>query len=609
MRNDADLLRLIELSRTGLEPGSPATAGRLLDALVPHVADLPDDVLSSMVGAATHLAGWAAGLQARAAGELVQRSEGFTGFEEATTTVSGELRETRRTAREVTVRATAGLRHPVVIDRLTAGHIDAPRADALLLAGRSLTDPQRAEAIELFLPIAPERSAAWLKNEMRKFARTVNPTQESMTAVRSRAVFHDVCQDEMGVITAFLPAVDSAAVWNVVDDLAHQMRRGDDSRTLPQLRADVLTSIVTGRLVPENRDLRSGRAEGSGSGDELGGTGRSGGASQPGSTAQSGSTGRSGSIGQPGSTAHATSRVAPGSARTVTDLDSPHPGSPTDADTAYDLAVTHERLDDERARWPIVRLTPTRPVVRVTVPLDALHTHAHQEPAIDAATDGTTTRTGVAWLDGFGPLTTASAAQVAFDPDSTWHRLVTDPVTGILTDYSTHTYKPPRRLADAVRLRDATCRAPGCQTDARWCDLDHIAPYDTELSPTPGQPGQTRAENLHVLCRTHHRLKTSYGWRVHRDPVTGVTHWTAPTGRHYAKAANITDPLSPEPTSTRRLVAALTGAPSASKARDVEDPKTGPAKAGPASDGHGAAPESPDSPSGIRYHPSNEPPF
>ncbi|GAB4086598.1 hypothetical protein GCM10028784_32280 [Myceligenerans cantabricum] len=506
MQDGSRITRLVEISRSGLEHARPATAGTALDALAEHIADLPDDVLAGMVRTAASLAGWVAGVQARAAGELTRRSQGFTGFEETTTMVSGELRETRRTARVITVRAAAGLHHPAVIDHLSTGRIDAPRADALLLAGRSLTDPQRAEAIERLLPIAPERSAAWLANEMRKLARTLDPGRERKAAAESRAVFHDVCEDEMGTVTAFLPAVDSAAVWGVVDDLAQQLRRTEDTRTLGQLRADVLTSIVTGRLVPEHRDLDD-------------------------------------------------------------DLDDDHQGE----------------------RWPTVRLTPTRPVVRVTVPMDALRSLDGRTPPfgraaatndapdadapgavapevvapeVDAPQPGSETDLpgGAAQLDGFGPVSAITAARVAFDSDSTWTRLVTDPVTGILLDYSTRAYRPPKALADAVRLRDATCRGPGCQTDARWCDLDHIDPYDARRAPVPGDPGQTRADNLHALCRTHHRLKTRYGWQVHRDSATGITCWTAPTGRHYLKTPTSADP---EPTSFKEYVNARLAAPPA----------------------------------------------
>ena len=65
---------------------------------------------------------------------------------------------------------------------------------------------------------------------------------------------------------------------------------------------------------------------------------------------------------------------------------------------------------------------------------------------------------------------------------------------------------------------------PGCQVDARSCDLDHIEPYNPN-----GPPGQTSPSRLAALCRRHHRAKTSGLWRYFRLP-TGGYQWTGPGG-------------------------------------------------------------------------------
>ena len=57
-----------------------------------------------------------------------------------------------------------------------------------------------------------------------------------------------------------------------------------------------------------------------------------------------------------------------------------------------------------------------------------------------------------------------------------------------------------------LRLRDRTCRHPGCGQPAGRTDADHVVPYDCG--------GRTGCENLCCLCRSHHRLKTfARGWR------------------------------------------------------------------------------------------------
>ncbi len=80
-------------------------------------------------------------------------------------------------------------------------------------------------------------------------------------------------------------------------------------------------------------------------------------------------------------------------------------------------------------------------------------------------------------------------------------------------------YVPSKALADFVRCRDLTCRAPGCDRPASDCDLDHTIPY------SDGDP--THASNLKCLCRQHHLMKTFCGWRD-RQLRDGTIIWTLP---------------------------------------------------------------------------------
>ena len=97
---------------------------------------------------------------------------------------------------------------------------------------------------------------------------------------------------------------------------------------------------------------------------------------------------------------------------------------------------------------------------------------------------------------------------LAHHPDATWRRLVTDSLSGSLLDVGTTRYRPPAPLGRHVRLRDVTCRWPGCLCPAERCDLDHTSPWPN---------GDTSAENLTALCRRHHRLKTFGRYRVERS--------------------------------------------------------------------------------------------
>jgi hypothetical protein len=172
-----------------------------------------------------------------------------------------------------------------------------------------------------------------------------------------------------------------------------------------------------------------------------------------------------------------------------------------------------------------IRVVSVKPQIRITIPATTL-----------LGLDNTPGQ-----LDTYGPVPADVAAQIA--ADATWQRLITDPVTGILTDHSTTTYQPGKLLRQAVIARDQTCTFPQCDRPACWGDLDHIEPFDHHLDPAdqpPGTPGQTRATNLQALCRAHHLAKTHHGWTPVRDPATGTTVWTAPTGHTYTRRATQT---------------------------------------------------------------------
>jgi hypothetical protein len=85
-------------------------------------------------------------------------------------------------------------------------------------------------------------------------------------------------------------------------------------------------------------------------------------------------------------------------------------------------------------------------------------------------------------------------------------------------------YVPSKKLAEFVRCRDLTCRWPGCDRPAFDCDLDHTVPY--------ADGGPTHASNLKCYCRTHHLVKTFWGWRDQQLP-DGTIILNSPSGKTY----------------------------------------------------------------------------
>jgi uncharacterized protein DUF222 len=83
-------------------------------------------------------------------------------------------------------------------------------------------------------------------------------------------------------------------------------------------------------------------------------------------------------------------------------------------------------------------------------------------------------------------------------------------------------YKPGRLLDHLIKVRNATCTAPGCGRPAQRCDTDHVIPYHLG--------GRTCECNCHPLCRRHHRCKGSAGWHLEMT-APGELTWRLPHGR------------------------------------------------------------------------------
>jgi hypothetical protein len=149
-----------------------------------------------------------------------------------------------------------------------------------------------------------------------------------------------------------------------------------------------------------------------------------------------------------------------------------------------------------------------------------------------------------AWVAGYGDLPASSARALAAGGTGTTcaaRPLVYHPATGHLVGFAatpvrmtwlsdlrpSRGYQHAPTLHAAVRLRDGTCRAPGCTRRAARCDCDHLVPYPR---------GETSLANSCSLCRRHHRLKThAPGWTVTSEDtnggVGGQITWTSPAGR------------------------------------------------------------------------------
>jgi hypothetical protein len=154
-----------------------------------------------------------------------------------------------------------------------------------------------------------------------------------------------------------------------------------------------------------------------------------------------------------------------------------------------------------------------RAKVLVTVPVETLlNTGGHTTGARVPAT-----------LEGYGPISDDVARRLAAHAPS-FVRLLTHPETGTVLSVGRERYAVPRDLKLWLRVRDETCRFPGCGRSAAHADLDHTVDWQHE--------GATRHDNLAHLCEVHHRLKHQSAWRVNQAGG-GALEWRAPSGRAY----------------------------------------------------------------------------
>ena len=128
-----------------------------------------------------------------------------------------------------------------------------------------------------------------------------------------------------------------------------------------------------------------------------------------------------------------------------------------------------------------------------------------------------------AHLEGYGPIDPETARRLAAGAPS-FTRLLTHPETGVVLSVGRDHYKVPKDLKRYVRLRDETCRFPGCNRPAHECDLDHTLDWQFR--------GCTEHDNLASVCAGDHGLKSETGWTAKQLPG-GIIEWTSPTGRHF----------------------------------------------------------------------------
>ena len=163
------------------------------------------------------------------------------------------------------------------------------------------------------------------------------------------------------------------------------------------------------------------------------------------------------------------------------------------------------------------------------------------------------------YLAGFGVIDAELVRELARDAT---RRLIEEPA---VSQTEALRYRPGAALARWIRLRDLTCRAPGCAVPAEQCDIDHIDPFNhhdpaagghtVPMEPRLLLPGASPVQDLRrLVCRApgrrHHRVDLSGGQGIAhhtrlRRPVRSDRSATAPRRPHPGRTRPRSDLRTP----------------------------------------------------------------
>ncbi|MWV60832.1 HNH endonuclease signature motif containing protein, partial [Rathayibacter sp. VKM Ac-2754] len=140
-------------------------------------------------------------------------------------------------------------------------------------------------------------------------------------------------------------------------------------------------------------------------------------------------------------------------------------------------------------------------------------------------------------LDGYG-LVPADVARELVGAAASFTRILTDPDTGTIASVGRTHRVPPPRMRLHLKLRDRTCRFPGCTRPASTSEADHTIEWRNG--------GETSLENLASLCTGHHHVRHGDRWTYVLHP-DGTADWTTPTGRRVSTRPAVLPGRPPDP--------------------------------------------------------------
>ena len=318
------------------------------------------------------------------------------------------------------------------------------------------------------------------------------PVRHKDAFVKRRVCF-EALPDGMSCISAFLAAEKGLAIHSALSAAARGEKSAGDKRSMDQLRADILQSLLLDGGIPISW-LVEERVSAGGVTDLDG-------------AATAGPGAMTTEPGAPGDDAASGNDPVRGEAAPAAPEDQGIAGMPAAADQrSYDAGRPRKDRTPRKSKARRARRNGLRTEVMVLINADTL-AGLDESPAE---------------LNGYGPLSPEAGRQM-FAQALSWTPLVQDPATGEVLGVGRRR-RIPAGLKRWLQARDGTCRFPGCGVNVQSSQIDHTRPW--------AHGGNTEHSNLEHLCPKHHRFKTLGHWKA-RQPEAGTIEWTSPLGRSY----------------------------------------------------------------------------
>ncbi len=145
---------------------------------------------------------------------------------------------------------------PHTLSALEKGRIHYQHARTIVREGSGLPVGSRSGFEDQLLVVEPDLTRVQLAIRARRLRECAHPEAQAdrrRKAELDRRLYVEPAGDGMAYLGAFLPAESALALFNRVSTVALSLQGTEESRTLGQLRVDVLTDLILGSEMPERK--------------------------------------------------------------------------------------------------------------------------------------------------------------------------------------------------------------------------------------------------------------------------------------------------------------------------------------------------------------------